>query len=177
MSYDNEIWKDIEGYEGLYQVSNLGRVKNIKRNRLLKPLSDNTGGYLRVCLYDKNLKMSHKSVHRLVAKAFISNPNNLECVNHKDEDKTNNVVSNLEWCTTKHNNSYGTRNERVSKTMLGKYKNGSLFCRCRPIKNSITGEEFYSIREAARRNGISATHIGRIAQGKRKSKKYKFEYI
>ena len=175
MSYDNEIWKDIEGYEGLYQVSNSGRVKNIKRNRLLKPFPDKNG-YLRVDLF-KNSRSSTKSVHRLVAKAFISNPNNLPQVNHKDENPSNNNVENLEWCSTQYNITYGTRSERASKTMLGKYKNDSLFCRCRPIKNSITGEEFYSIREAARRNGISATHIGRIAQGKRKSKKYKFEYI
>ena len=169
MSYDNEIWKDIEGYEGLYQVSNLGRVKNIKRSRLLKPCPD-TNGYLRVDLF-KNSKMSHKRVHRLVAKAFIPNPNNHPVVNHKDADKSNNDVSNLEWCTMKYNNSYGTRLERISLAERVNLVN------CKPVRNLITGEEFNSIKETAQRYGISTKHVRRIIQGKVKKTKYKFEYI
>ena len=176
MSYDNEIWKDIKGYEGLYQVSNLGRVKNKRRNKLLK-LQLQKDGYLRVGLYDKNLKWSCKKVHRLVVEAFISNPNNLEYVNHKDEDKSNNDASNLEWCTKHYNNSYGTRGKRISKTMLEKYKKNPLSHRHTPVRDLVTGEVFNSVKEAAQRYGISTTHVQYVSQGKRKSKKYKFEYI
>ena len=175
MSYDNEIWKDIKGYEGLYQVSNLGRVKNKRRNRLLK-LRLERNGYLRVSLY-KNSKVSCKFVHRLVAQNFIPNPNNLEYVNHKDEDKSNNDASNLEWCTRRYNNSYGTRGKRISKTLLEKYKNNPLSHRHTPVRDLVTGEVFNSVKEAAQRYGISTTHVQYVSQGKRKSKKYKFEYI
>ena len=176
MRYDNEIWKDIKGYEGLYQVSNLGRVKSERKNRLLKPRLQKNG-YLRVNLYDKNSKRSTKSVHRLVAKAFISNPNNLEFVNHKDENKTNNVVSNLEWCTAKYNSNYGTKLERQSKALLEKYKNDHSFGKHRPVRDLVTGEVFNSVKEAAQRYGISTTHVRYVSQGKIKNTKYKFEYI
>lgn len=113
-----EIWKDITGYEGLYQVSNLGRVKSLKndKEKILKP-AISSKGYLFVNLY-KQQKTTHYKVHRIVAKAFIPNPNNLPQVNHKDEDKTNNCVINLEWCTAKYNINYGTAIERRSKQVL-----------------------------------------------------------
>ena len=114
-----EIWKDIEGYGGLYQVSNLGRVKSLNYNRtkkekILKPRS-NKDGYLNVNLY-KEGRMKTCLVHRLVAKAFIPNPDNKSQVNHRDEDKTNNCVDNLEWMTRRENINYGTRNERSGKS-------------------------------------------------------------
>lgn len=114
-----EVYKDIEGYEGLYQVSNLGNVKSLnysktKKENVLKPGIRN--GYLKVDLC-KNKTRKTYSVHRLVAQAFIENPNNLPMINHKDECKTNNVVSNLEWCTQKYNSNYGTRNERLGKAI------------------------------------------------------------
>ena len=95
-----EIWKDIEGYEGLYQVSNLGRVKSLgvdkwHKGRVIKPQFDGLKHYLFVQLY-KNKKSKRFNIHRLVAKAFIPNPNNLPQVNHKDEVKTNNNARNLE---------------------------------------------------------------------------------
>lgn len=99
----NEIWKDIQGYD-IYEVSNLGNVRNKITNKQLY-YSNSNSGYLRVGLF-KEHKRTMYSIHRLVAEAFIDNPNNLSCVNHKDCDKRNNKVDNLEWCTYKENNSY-----------------------------------------------------------------------
>lgn len=118
-----EIWKDIEGYEGLYQVSNKGRVKSLNYKRTGKEgilsSSPTSSGYLIVNLC-KNKKQKPFYIHRLVAKAFLPNPNNLPQVNHKDENKENNTVYNLEWCTAKYNNNYGTHNERSSISRKGK---------------------------------------------------------
>ena len=121
----HEEWRDIAGYEGLYQVSNLGRVKSLDRyvphktfgkkfcKGCLMATHTNNAGYATVNLCKGN---QYKSidVHRLVAEAFIPNPNNLEVVNHKDENKKNNLVENLEWCTETYNNSYGTCRKRGS---------------------------------------------------------------
>ena len=115
----NEEWRDIPGYEGLYQVSNLGRVKSLekidargwhRKEKILVQI-DNMHGYYQLMLY-KNKNKKKISVHRLVALAFIPNPNNYPCVNHKDENKHNNNADNLEWCTHKYNNNYGTTQER-----------------------------------------------------------------
>ena len=100
-----EIWKDCKGYEGLYQVSNLGRIWSIKRQRYLKGCGDKDG-YLRVNLTAKNGKVKTERIHRLVAIAFIPNPLGLPVVNHKDENKQNNAVDNLEWCSVRYNNIY-----------------------------------------------------------------------
>lgn len=104
-----EEWKDVTGFEGLYQVSNLGRVKSMpKRGHgeiILSPSKDKDG-YLLVYLYSNRRKFACK-VHRLVAKHFIPNIYNLPQVNHIDENKQNNIVTNLEWCTSSYNNSYG----------------------------------------------------------------------
>lgn len=102
-----EIWKDITGYEGLYQVSNLGRVRNVKSFKILKP-SYGVDGYLQLCL-TKGSKKSTKKIHRLVAQAFMENINNYETIDHIDCNKTNNNVNNLEWCTREENIS-GKRN-------------------------------------------------------------------
>lgn len=109
---ENEIWKDIDGYEGLYQISNYGQVKSLKdnhgnpREKILKFGKDRYG-YLFVNLYIQG-KKKFFLIHKLVSNAFIPNPNNLKCVNHKDENKENNVVDNLEWCTHQYNINYGT---------------------------------------------------------------------
>ena len=108
-----EIFKDIKDYEGLYQVSNLGRVYSIRNNKILKPKL-NKCGYLSVNLKYKGSHVT-KSIHRLVSQAFIENPYNFPQVNHKDEDKTNNCVDNLEWCTAKYNINYGTCRERTAQ--------------------------------------------------------------
>lgn len=116
-----EVFLDIEGYEGLYQVSNLGNVKSlvnnkgVSREKILK-LEICSDGYKRVMLCKNKTKKRFK-IHRLVAQSFIENPNNYPCVNHKDENKQNNVVENLEWCTAKFNCNYGTRNERISESL------------------------------------------------------------
>lgn len=124
-----EIWKDIKNYEGLYQVSNLGRVRSLdhirkngkksgneylSKGKVLKSAIQNVG-YMFVVL-SKNGKTKGYRVHRLVAEAFISNPNNYKCVNHKDENKQNNCVDNLEWCNHTYNNNYGTKKERLKQS-------------------------------------------------------------
>ena len=113
-----EEWKNIIGYEGLYEVSNKGNVRNVRRNTLLK--FSNNQGYKQVYLYKNGIRKGFR-VHRLVAQAFLLNPDNLPCVNHLDEDKTNNNVTNLEWCTAKYNSNYGHRTENAINTRV---KNG-----------------------------------------------------
>lgn len=110
-----EIWKEIEEYEGLYWVSNIGRVKS--KRKILQPIK---GEYLKVGL-SKNGIQKTLTIHRLVAQTFIKNKNNYNFVNHKDENKYNNFVNNLEWCTNKYNCNYGKRNIELSKN-LSKYK-------------------------------------------------------
>lgn len=111
--YMDEIWLNIMGYEGQYQVSNTGYVRSIKRNRILKPT--NINGYLQISLSNQG-KIKKCLIHRLVAEAFLPNPNNLSQVNHKDENTFNNNVNNLEWCNVTYNNNYGTRNDRISSS-------------------------------------------------------------
>lgn len=115
-----EVWKDVPNYIGLYEVSNFGNVRNAKTLKKLS-LGKHRQGYLLVTL-TKNSKKKTFLVHRVVANAFIKNPNALKEVNHKDEIKSNNNVSNLEWCDRKYNSNYGTAKERMIKT---KIKNGT----------------------------------------------------
>lgn len=122
-----EIWKDIPGYEGFYQASTEGRVRSVDRivkkwdgkklvkGRILIP-SANLGGYLFVELFMDGVGKI-KTIHRLVAEAFIPNPDNLQQINHKDENKKNNRVENLEWCSGTYNIGYGTNRERAAQKM------------------------------------------------------------
>lgn len=118
-----EIWKDVKGFEGYYKVSSFGRILGLKRKysgeHFMSPALDSQG-YLVVCLRKPGYK-GNKKVHRLVAEAFLPNPNNLPEVNHKDEDKTNNNLDNLEWCTSKYNINYGFGIQRRIETIA---KNG-----------------------------------------------------
>ena len=123
-----EKWKDVIGFEGLYQVSSLGRLKSLNRkvwnpgmncyrtqySRILSLVTDK-GGYLRVTL-SKDGKVKQYLVHRIVAEAFLPNPNNLPQINHIDECKTNNSVDNLEWCNNEYNCNYGNHNSNISDT-------------------------------------------------------------
>lgn len=134
-----EIWKPVKGFEGYYEVSNLGNVRSIDRivldtvrncERLLKgkilTQRDNGSGYKGV-MFCKEHKLYNKYVHRLVSEAFIPNPDNLPQINHKDEDKSNNRVDNLEWCSQLYNNIYGSRMERQVNTRKLKNEHPELF--------------------------------------------------
>ena len=110
--------KDIPGYEGLYGITKDGKIYNLKYKRFLKAASDKDG-YLRINLSKNGQKVSYR-VHRLVALTYIPNPNNYPIINHKDENKQNNNVSNLEWCTHKYNTNYGTAIQRQSEKLKGR---------------------------------------------------------
>lgn len=166
-----EVFRDIEGYEGLYQVSNLGNVKSLNYGRtgeecILKPANDGKG-YLFVNLC-KNGKPKKYYVHRLVALAFLLNPDNLKEINHKNEDKKDNCINNLEWCTHKYNSNYKTRNQRMIET---KNKNGSLGEK--PIiqytKKGVEVGRYSGINEASRQTGIPFSNICKCCKGKLKS--------
>lgn len=109
-----EEWKDVVGYEGIYQVSSYGRVK--KNNGKELSQRKDQDGYLIVTLYKGGIRADYKA-HRLVGMAFIDNPNNYPVINHKDENPSNNHVENLEWCTVKYNCNYGNRNKKLSEAL------------------------------------------------------------
>lgn len=121
-----EIWKTIQDYGGLYQVSNTGKVRDLKNH--IKSVYKNNKGYICLSLY-YNGKTYHPTIHRLVAKAFIPNPNNYEQVNHKDCNKENNSVENLEWCNQRYNYNEGMRTFQYSKNeehYFAKLKNSDI---------------------------------------------------
>ena len=163
-------WKDIEGFEGLYQISNSGEVKSVERlkrnnlgfqtvNERIRKLSKDKDGYLQICL-SKNSRHYIKKIHRLVAEAFIPNPNNLPVINHKNEDKQDNRVENLEWCTIKYNTNYGNGIRKMAITQG------------RPViqlNNGNVVEEFYSTQEASRQTGVPQANIYKVCVGERKT--------
>lgn len=172
-----EIWKDIKGYEGYYQVSDLGRVKRIegfKNYRGNKVVchenitigQDNGMGYLRAKLSLLNTPKAIM-VHRLVAEAFIPNPNNKRCVNHKDGNKKNNKLSNLEWLTHSENYAHAintglidVEKKRQTNSRIGKITIRNI---CgwnkRKVKNTETGEIFESIAEASRKLNLNRRNL------------------
>ena len=159
-----EKWKDIKGYKGLYQVSNLGNVRSLNYKKsgkiaLLKFSTSNTTGYCQVGL-QKNGKLKMKYVHRLVAEAFLRNRHNYPQINHKDEQKLNNRADNLEFCTPKYNSNYGTRNQKTSEIHsipIKQYDKEGNFIR-----------EWKSTLFASQELGIFATNITNCLKGRAK---------
>ena len=172
---NNETWKDVPGYAGLYQVSDLGRVRSLGRECRSKNNSKQTKrtriltqevtihGYCRVRLYDAEGNAKHYAVHRLVMSAFVGEQE--KDVNHIDEIKTDNRLVNLEYCTRKYNCNYGTRNARASEILKGKHT--------RPViqldKNGNALKEYPSRTVAEQETGIDARHIGSVCGGTRKT--------
>ena len=151
-----EKWKPVEGYEDYYLVSNMGRIKSLCRGIILKPVLKKSG-YLGILFCTKNGKRKNMKIHRLVAKAFLPNPQNKPQVNHKNEDKRDNRSVNLEWVTAKENCNYGTRTERIVKTnkKRGNYK-AWRHSACMCVE---TGEIFNSQTDAAKKYNTMATHV------------------
>ena len=157
-----EIWRDIKGYEGLYQISSYGRVKSLertvwngkgyyKKSEKIRKGYDNGDGYLYVNLCKEGKRKQYR-INRLVAMAFIPNPNNLPEVNHKDKIRTNNNIENLEWCTKQYNVEYS-----LAKAVIGINKVSGLIL------------EFPSQMEASRQTGTNQGHIWGCCNGRRKS--------
>lgn len=156
-----EYWKDIKGYEGLYQVSNIGRIRN--ENKIISPWTQ--FGYKIVGLW-KDKKCKKFRVHRLVAEAFILNHNNYTQVNHKDEDKSNNSVENLEWCTQKYNNSYGNRTQKMLETYKNRHTSNA---EKEVIQMYIDGtvlRTYKSLSEAARISNVSLGNLSNVCNKK-----------
>lgn len=162
-----EQWKPIDGYEGLYEISNLGSVKSLNYSRtgvekILKP-GKAKKGYLRVSLY-RNGKHKMFYVHRLVAEAFLPNPEGFEQVNHRDEVKTNNVVSNIEWCDAKYNANYGTKIERqVASQRNHPAKSNAV--EASKYSDFRTIELFFASTMEAERNGFNHRAISSCCRG------------
>ena len=179
-----EIFRDIEGFENLYQISNYGRVYSLISGKFLKTCKDKDN-YRQITLH-KNGKQKTYLVHRLVAQAFIPNPSNLPQINHKDENPSNNHLENLEWCDAKYNVNYGTRIERVmqhpnykaTREKSGKVASEKL---SKPVlqftKDGELVAEYPSTREAERQTRIYNQSISKCCNEKLKSAgKYLWRY-
>lgn len=170
-----EEWKIIEGYPN-YQISNYGNVKslNFGKEKILKQKMDRNGYFL-VGL-SKEGKKKHYLVHRIVASAFIPNPNNLPIINHIDEVKTNNCANNLEWCTQKYNINFGTTKERISKTLKGKILHQKPIVQL--TKSGLIIGVYESASQVERELNINHTTISKCCNGKRKTcGGFKWKYL
>lgn len=191
----DEIWKDIKGYEGYYQISNFGRVKSVERTiiyigrnqtsaefkmgkycneRILKTASNR--GYEIVTL-GRNSRRATYQVHRLVAEHFIPNPNEYPTINHKDENKRNNRVDNLEWCTNEYNSNYGTRNQRIVEKLKDN-ENYYIPVLCYDLDNNFV-KKYESAEQAGKELGISGSGITACCKmyfGRTSAAGYKWKY-
>lgn len=179
---DKEIWKDIKGYEGCYQVSNTGKVRSLdKVDRrgnecygVIKKPQDNGHGYKYVQLKLDGTYKNHY-IHRLVATYFIDNPNSYEQVNHMNEIKEDNDVNNLEWCTHEYNNSYGTKpvKNRIHLSKLHKASETPLYS----VSREGVRRFHKSQKNAGVELGINTVGINNMLKGRQKTHKgYTFEY-
>lgn len=172
----DEIWKDVVGYEGLYQVSSLGRVRSLRKKTrivdkdggIMRQKFD-THGYYRVNLH-KDDRCKALLVSRLVAMAFIDNPNGCSVVGHMDDDKTNNTVGNLYWTTQRENNYHNGKMERFQEMHNKKISQIADALSTPVISTDIrTGEEIYfkSMQDASRKTGANSGKISMCCNGKR----------
>lgn len=175
-----EIWKNIKDFEGYYQVSNKGRIRSVerveelgeaaimksrlRREKIMTP-ADKGNGYLFVRLCNNGSQKNYY-VHRLVAEAFLPNPLNHPQINHKDENRKNNNVDNLEWCTCEYNLNYGTHNAKISRKVAQLTMEGDLVAM------------FNSTREAEKITGVNSGSISRCCNGKYEhSHGYKWKFL
>lgn len=177
---NNETWRAVKGYEGMYEVSNMGRVRTLHTNdsyprdregRVLCAQLDNRGRYsVALC---KNGKCKRMQVHRLVAMAFLPNPNNYPVVNHKDENPQNNTVENLEWCTTKYNLHYSNVPKKMKAAAVKKQQKAVLMY----DKKGNFIREFESATKAAEYVGDFQQNVSKNCYGQTKSVKgYSFKF-
>lgn len=162
-----EIWKNIKKFNGLYKVSNLGKVKSLISNRILTPATVAYQNTKRTGYYVVNLKRKLYYIHRLVAEAFIPNPNNLPQVNHIDGNKKNNCVENLEWCTNSENIRHAYENNLITT-------NASTSKKFKAVKQidkytNKTIREWESVIEAAKTLNIGKTCISACCRNKQKT--------
>lgn len=175
---ENEVWKDIVDYEGLYKISNYGRIKTLERDyfsgmynsikkhqqEMIRKNEKTKNGYFRIAL-TKNGKTKRYLVHRLVAQHFIPNLNNFSQINHKDENKENNYYKNLEWCNNRYNMNYGKRNEKARKSIIeikGRKVN----------QYDLQGnfiEQYFSINGASRQFNRKGSNIRACCKGNQKT--------
>lgn len=151
-----EEWKDVKGFERYYEISNKGNLRRKGKSNFIK-FRKNKDGYYLVNLCADGIRKTMQ-IHRIVAETFIPNPNSYPCVNHKDEDKNNNSVSNLEWCTVEYNNNYGKReNNKKRKVAQMDLPTGSIL------------KIFPSILLASKEANINPGGISNVLKGKAKT--------